>query len=64
MQLILDKSTIYIEKQAKSTILTSLKKLIYKSTHFLFLIHNLQLFWPKISSTIYMFKPSLIYNLQ
>ena len=56
MQLILDKSTIYNEKQVKSTILTKVRKIdlqIY--TFFLFLIYNLQLFCPKKSSTIYMF---------
>ena len=47
LQLISDKSTIYNEKQVKSTILTKLWKNLSTNLHlFWFLVYNLQLFWP------------------
>ena len=56
MQLILDQSTIYNEKQVKSTILTKVCKNGSSHLH-IFFISYLQstTFWPKTSSTIYMF---------
>ena len=56
MQSIWDKSTIYKEKQVKSTNLTKVWNNWSTNLHiFQFLIYNLQIFGPKNTSTIYMF---------